>query len=114
MAVTPRSIKCGGFFDGTECQEFTTITAAQYVYDQATVMGEPKTYTLKEIHYRAFCPRLRRAHDLRFAIEVRMNLTRLYAEHICPVCGHTLDFAPWKATSFKKRLSVLRHPLRLR
>lgn len=58
MAVTPRSIKCGAALpDGTECQEFTTIIRAQYVYDQAMVMGEPKTYTLKEIRYRAFCPR---------------------------------------------------------
>ena len=32
-----------------------------------------------------------------------MNLTQLYAEHICPVCGHTLGFAPWEGNKFQER-----------
>jgi Zn ribbon nucleic-acid-binding protein len=32
-----------------------------------------------------------------------MNLTRLYAERICPVCGHKLDFVPWEGNEFQER-----------
>src|SRR3954470_666678 len=57
MAVAPRPIKCGAALaDGTEYQEFTTVTRAQYVYDQSPIVGGPKQYTLREIHYQAHCP----------------------------------------------------------
>jgi hypothetical protein len=58
MAVAPRPVKCGAALpDGTKCEEFTTITRAQYVYDQKPPAGEPKQYTLREIRYRAICPK---------------------------------------------------------
>jgi hypothetical protein len=58
MAVTPRPIKCGADLpDGTKCKEFATVMNTQYVYDRQPVAGDHPDYKLKEIHYRAVCPK---------------------------------------------------------
>jgi hypothetical protein len=40
-------------------------------------------------------PSVRREDCDREALGGVMNLARLYAEQICPVCGFKLDFQPW-------------------
>jgi len=32
-----------------------------------------------------------------------MNLTRLYADRICPACGFKLDFTPWEGNKIQER-----------
>jgi hypothetical protein len=57
MAVSPRPVRCGATLpDGSECQEFATITNAQYVYDRQPDLSGKSDYALKEIHYNAVCP----------------------------------------------------------
>jgi len=58
MSVAPRPIKCGAALpDGGECQEYATVTNAQYVYDRTLLSDGGTDYALKEIHYEAICPR---------------------------------------------------------
>jgi len=58
MAVTLRPIKCGADLpDGTKCNKFATVTNTRYVYDRQPTIGGRPDYNLKEIHYRAVCPK---------------------------------------------------------
>jgi hypothetical protein len=51
-------IICGAnLADGNKCSESATVTRTQYVYDRVPAAGGPSDFTLKEIHYTAFCPK---------------------------------------------------------
>jgi hypothetical protein len=57
MAIILRPIKCGAQVpDGSRCNEFTTVTNTQYMYDRQPTIGGGSDYNLKEIHYMAVCP----------------------------------------------------------
>ena len=57
MGTSLNPVRCRAKLpDGSECQEFATITNAQYIYDRQQGTGDKSDFALKEIHYNAVCP----------------------------------------------------------
>jgi hypothetical protein len=53
-----RPICCGALLeDGSTCKEVAAVSKVDYVYDRRPLVGDPATYTLKETHYHAICPK---------------------------------------------------------
>jgi len=53
-----RPIVCGALLeDGSKCEEQAAVSKVDYVYDRRPLVGDPATYTLKETHYHAVCPK---------------------------------------------------------
>jgi hypothetical protein len=56
--ATPKPMKCGAeLTNGTKCDEFAVVTGIQYIYDRVPEADDSQAYDLKEIHYRAVCPK---------------------------------------------------------
>jgi hypothetical protein len=56
--MSPVPTTCNALLeDGSKCAEAVTVTKTHYLYDRKPIVGDPATYTLKETHYHARCPK---------------------------------------------------------
>ena len=56
--MAPSPFTCDALLDdGSKCSEKVMVTKTNYVYDRRPIVSEPATYSLRETHYHAICPK---------------------------------------------------------